>query len=567
VRRLLFLYLNPRPEAERLTTLQHREALAEVRNAETLSYNAVHGAPAWLRHLRFDAVVLHTTLLTMRWNIWFPQWKRRLDWLADVDAVKIAFPQDEYDGAEIHDRWLDELGVSVVCTVLDDSHRDELYPRLAKSATFYEVLTGYIDDPTAERFRRRNRPLAERPYDVVYRARHPAYWYGSHSQLKHRIGDAVLERAGAHGLRCDISTRAPETIFGDVWLDFLGSGRATIGTESGVSSLDRAGELRQTIGEMLQRDPALSFEDVAARMPPGWDDYRFFAISPRHLEAVITRTAQILVDGRYSGVLEPERHYIPVRRDFADLDEALERARDLALLEEIASRAYEEIYESGAYSSHRLTETLERILEEHAPARAPARPRPIFVAGGALAAIESEAERRVVGPAANVARVGKTGVREMLAGARLAAVDAEARRLLVVYLRWPEIRDYVSPREALADVLRVGLLRRAGNGDEAFAVSVVLDEERRRVVLRSHRDARADGAVSRERLETFLRTGAVDFAWDHSAVADALAFPLLRGHELRYPLPAGPHPLNLLSWIARRRPDQVVAALTPLLPR
>jgi hypothetical protein len=358
VRRLLFLYLNPRPEAERLTTLQHREALAAVSNAEMLSYNAVHGAPAWVRHLRFDAVVLHTTLLTMRWNIWFPQWRRRLDWLADVDATKIAFPQDEYDGAEIHDAWLSDLGVSVVCTVLDDQHRADLYPRLSQTATFYEVLTGYIDDATAERFRHRNRPLAERPYDVVYRARHPAYWYGHHSQLKHRIGDAVLERAPAHGLACDISTRAPETIFGDAWLEFLGRGRATIGTESGVSALDRAGELKATIGELLRRDPTLSFEDVAARMPPGWDDYRFFAISPRHLEAVITRTAQILVEGRYSGVLEPERHYIPVRRDFSDLDEALERARDLSLLEEMTSRAYKDVYESGAYSSRRPTEAL-----------------------------------------------------------------------------------------------------------------------------------------------------------------------------------------------------------------
>ena len=41
-------------------------------------------------------------------------------------------------------------------------------------------------------------------------------------------------------------------------------------------------------------------------MPSGWDSYAFFAISPRHLEAVITKTAQVLVEGRYSGVLEPE---------------------------------------------------------------------------------------------------------------------------------------------------------------------------------------------------------------------------------------------------------------------
>ena len=53
------------------------------------------------------------------------------------------------------------------------------------------------------------------------------------------------------------------------------------------------------------------------RCRAGWDSYAFFAISPRHLEAVVTKTAQVLVEGSYSGVLEPERHYIPVRRDFS----------------------------------------------------------------------------------------------------------------------------------------------------------------------------------------------------------------------------------------------------------
>jgi hypothetical protein len=82
-------------------------------------------------------------------------------------------------------------------------------------------------------------------------------------------------------------------------------------------------------------------------MPAGWDSYTFFAISPRHLEAVITKTAQVLVEGRYSGVLEPDRHYIPVRRDFSNLDEALERLHDLEAVEAMTERAYQDVYLSG----------------------------------------------------------------------------------------------------------------------------------------------------------------------------------------------------------------------------
>src|SRR5215211_3789604 len=238
MRRLLLAHFTPRPRAVRLTTEQHLDALVRVRNAEVLSYNAVHGLPSWLRRLDFDAVVLHTTFLSLRWSPWFDRWRRLSEWLADLDSVKIAFPQDEYWHADTLDSWLDDLGASVVCTVLDDTHRDELYPRLARRAAFYDVLTGYVDDEAAERILPRLVPPAERPYDVVYRARRLPYWLGSHGQLKHRIGEAVAGRAAGHGLTCDISTRAQETLFGDAWLDFMGSGRSTVGAESGSSTLD-----------------------------------------------------------------------------------------------------------------------------------------------------------------------------------------------------------------------------------------------------------------------------------------------------------------------------------------
>ena len=81
--------------------------------------------------------------------------------------------------------------------------------------------------------------------------------------------------------------------------------------KTGSSALDRTGELRREISALLEDDPELSFAEVALRLPADWDDHRFFAIGPRHLEAALTGTAQILVEGEYDGVLEPDRHYLP----------------------------------------------------------------------------------------------------------------------------------------------------------------------------------------------------------------------------------------------------------------
>ena len=561
MRRVLLLHYTPHPRAVRLTTEQHLEALERLPDAEVLSYNAVNGAPAWLRRLRFDAVVLHTTLLCMRWNPWFDRWKSRLDWLADVDAVKVAFPQDEYDHAHVLDEWLDDLGFRVVCTVLDDAHRGDLYPRLSAKAEFVEVLTGYIDDASAALLATRLPPDADRPNDLVYRARNLPYWFGRHGQQKHLIGERVLDLASAHGLRCDISTKPQQAYLGGTWLDFLASGRATIGTESGSSALDRRGELRAEIEAMLQEDPSLTFEQVSARLPAGWDDYRFFAVSPRHLEAVVTRTAQILVDGRYSGALEAERHYIPVRSDLSDLDEALERAQDTALLERIASQAYQDVYLSGKWSSHTLTATLSRLV--------PARPqRRALGAAARIAGAQAEFERVAVAPVANVLRVGREGYREMLAGLRLIATDRHAGRLLVDYLRSTEAREHVSPRGALADLFCLGAMRRAARTGE-YRARAELDEERRQLVLRSYapEEAPTNGAPTPDELAALFHEPGWEFLWDHSRIATSTSVPLIGSRRLELPLPAGPHRLPSLDWIARTRPRHVADALAPLVRR
>ena len=258
-----------------------------------------------------DAVVLHTTFLCMRWSHLFPTWKEDVRWLADLDCAKIALPQDEYDHSEVLDEWLYELGAASILSNFDDRFRETLYPLMHDRATFGQAFTGYVDDATVGELANTLPSLETRPFDVVYRASHLPYWFGSHGQLKHRIGEASKERALAMGLRVDISTHPEDTIVGPAWMRFLASGRCVVGCESGSSVLDRRGEIRARIRHLLRAEPDLTFEEIDARMWPGWDSYAFFAVSPRHFEAVMTRTCQILVEGEYDGVLEAGRHYIP----------------------------------------------------------------------------------------------------------------------------------------------------------------------------------------------------------------------------------------------------------------
>jgi hypothetical protein len=298
----------------------------------------------------FDGVVLHTTFLCARWYRNFADYERRFRWLARVDAPKVALPQDEYDHASVLDEWLAELGTTHVFSNFGAADRSALYPSMSTRAELRQVLTGYIDPAVASRLSRTTVRHDARPYDVVYRAAKLPYWFGSHGQLKHRIGDAAERCANALGLRKDVSTQPSSTIFGDRWLDFVMSGRATVGAESGSSVLDRRGEVRRRIESLLRERPGLTFEQVDERMPPGWDSHRFFALSPRHLEAVITRTCQVLVEGSYSGVLAAGRHYLPVRRDLSNLDDAVRALADAETVETITEQAYDDVYRSGKYT-------------------------------------------------------------------------------------------------------------------------------------------------------------------------------------------------------------------------
>jgi hypothetical protein len=341
----------------------HLEALRYSPHGHRLVYvNFANGAPPLLRRGRIDAIVLHTTLLALRGAGWWPDMLSPLAWIADHPAIKIALPQDEYDHAELLDDWLREWRVPVVFSNFGERDRRLLYPTLHNRARFEHAFTGYIDSATADALRGRLPPLAERELDIVYRASRLPFWFGRHGQLKHRIAEVVREPAELRGLRCDISTQPADTITSDAWFRFLMRGKVILGTESGASALDRRGEIRRAIQALLAQSPHLSFDEVSRQLADGWDNHRFFALGPRHFEAVFTKTVQVLVEGAYDGVLLPNRHYIPLKTDFSNLDEVLDRVADTRDLQRIADCAYEEIYLSGRYSYAELCRQIDAIL-------------------------------------------------------------------------------------------------------------------------------------------------------------------------------------------------------------
>jgi hypothetical protein len=366
----LVLYLHAEAEPMRPTTTQHLRFLEHSLTPHNVLYwNAWHGVPSWIRSYPYDVVVLHYSLLCMRWEEPFERWRSSLDWVARSDAVRIAMPQDEYVCAATLDHWLGDLDVHCVFSVLDGRHWPVLYPGESQRTRMERTYTGFVDDRAAGAVERLPGPHAARDVDIVYRARNLPYHVGHHGQLKHEIAHIVEPAARALGLRTDISTDIRDTKYGDEWFAFLASGRCVIGTESGSSALDPVGAIRRFEAEWRLAHPEATFEEFSALQEAGWDDYNFTAISPRLLEAAQTKTAQLLVEGAYDGLLEPETHYFPLRGDLSNLTEALERIRDPGETEAMAERAWEDLIASGRYSYGAFAAHVESVVDELAGGR------------------------------------------------------------------------------------------------------------------------------------------------------------------------------------------------------
>jgi hypothetical protein len=516
------------------TMRHHLGALAlPGRQHEVLFYDIRYGVPTAVRRSHFDAVVLHTTVLCLRWWPRFEWVRHHLGWLADLDCPRVALPQDEYDLCHLLDAWLAEMNVSAICTAFDERTRKLLYPRMSQRATFHECLTGYIDEATARRYQGRLTPVGRRRLDLVYRAAHLPFWYGTQGQLKHRIGTAFAERAAERGLRHDISTRPQDRFYNDRWFDFLASARATIGCESGTSTIDPRGRLRQRIQQMLAEEPGLSFEELYQRLPPGWDDQRFFAISPRHFETIIMGTGQILVEGEYNGILIPHRHYFPLRRDFSNIDEALDWSQDDRRLGQAVEAAYEEIYRSGRYTYTALSDIVEEAIAAYrSPHPRPAQPpdRPPFH-------IVQRTCRRAQWRDRVMDRLGALAARLRLTTPMKATTLAGVfwgspllGRLMDRYYRDSSFRRRVGFKPLIRDLLLLHVLTDPRHGwqlnGQAFSVRLSYQLEDQRVLIRSElglgcRSSSAEMAPEQteawEELEQAFRMQRIrEVVWDHS---------------------------------------------------
>lgn len=299
----------------------------------------------------FDLILFHNMFLSRRWRP--EQFRGLLEKIAPLKnskAVKAALLQDEYFRADDFNAFINDFAINHVFTTARVAEWSRIFNAVDfNRVAFHKVLTGYLDDDRVRALQ--GRGFGVRPVDIAYRAtRAPACW-GRHGYLKFELGETFGREAPRFGIKTDISTKPEDIVLGDAWYEFLLQSKYTISVEGGTSVADRDGEIERKTYAYVKAHPQAAFEEIEKNCFPGEEgSIHSYPMSPRHLEACLTRTCQILVEGEYDGVLKPNEHYIPLKRDFSNLADVLAEVKRDGRRAELVENAYCDIVASGRYS-------------------------------------------------------------------------------------------------------------------------------------------------------------------------------------------------------------------------
>ncbi|MBK8515254.1 MAG: hypothetical protein IPL55_02845 [Saprospiraceae bacterium] len=367
---VLILY-HQKPRVQREAISKHLLSFGKDSELEVEYWNVAFGLPPLLSECGFDAVLFHFTFFLPNINRKFDDQFENWGVLKRMQIPKAALVQDEYINTSSICRFFKEFEVETVFTCLPPDLYQTVYPtEYSGLKNYYTVLTGYIDDDFVREFG--NKPIGhdKRKFDVVYRARKMPYNLGVFGTYKWKLTEIFENKNEEYNLKLDVSNDPNSFIFGSDWYKFVGNSRLIIGSEGGSSLHDPEGTIRACCDKLMLSNPNLSFDEVKSACFGDEDEkFPYYAISPRHFEAAVLRTCQVLIEGNYNGVLKPNIHYIPIKKDFSNLDQVFSKMKDVHYCEAMAERTFDSIVQSGDYTYDKFVQFVLSTINDQAKIR------------------------------------------------------------------------------------------------------------------------------------------------------------------------------------------------------
>ena len=290
------------------------------------------------------------------------------DHIAQADALKILFLQDEYRDVQHYQAMAARLGINVICTCVAEADHARFYPQssIPTLQACYSVLTGYVPSYLETAPPDLTTP---RPIEIGYRARDLPYELGDLGQEKTIIATRFQQISAQYGLASNISTLESARIYGADWVTFLRSSRLTLGTGSGASVIDFTGEIGRQVRAYRTRHPNATYAEVKQKFFADLDGKLVIdTISPRFFETTGCGNTLVLHEGPYAGILIPDRHYICVKKDYSNIDEVMAKIADHAYCRQLAQQAYDDLIASKQWNYETFIRWFDKMLAQHVTA-------------------------------------------------------------------------------------------------------------------------------------------------------------------------------------------------------
>jgi hypothetical protein len=358
----LLLYHRPALFPDAATITDHINAFERYSRFPFWKLNTDRGFPKGLTELEFDAIVVHYTVFASGPSPFMLD-DDFLEYADSAASYKVAFFQDEHQYCQKRFGFLNEHRFDCVYTCIEPEHFDATYRRYTEVPTLVSHVPAYVAPEMVATAERLHRPDAEREIDIGYRARPTPPFFGRGGMDKVEIANRFLGRAGDADLRLDISTREQDRLYGENWYRLIANCRGFLGTESGASCVDLEDEVREEYERLVAAGEEATIERLERGALGRWDwKVPLRTTSSRHFEAAALRSCLLMYEGRYSGVLRPMEHYIPLQKDLSNFDAAIELFSDPEVRRELTENAYRDLIASGQHSYERFIAGFDRTL-------------------------------------------------------------------------------------------------------------------------------------------------------------------------------------------------------------
>jgi hypothetical protein len=361
----LLLYHRPALFPDAATITDHINAFERYSRFPFWKLNTDRGFPRRLSKLSFDLIVVHYSVFASGPSPYLLD-EKFLGYLDEAEeSYKVAFFQDEHQYCQKRFEFLNHYRFDCVYTCIDPEYFHQTYGRYTSVPRLVNYVPAYVHPDMVATAERLYVPDEDRPIDVGYRARPTPPFFGRGGMEKVQIADEFTARAGGTDLALDVSIREQDRLYGEDWYRFMAQCRGFLGTESGASCVDLEDEVREEYERLVGQGEGASIERLEQGSLGRWDwKVPLRTTSSRHFEAAALRSCQIMYEGRYSGALRPMEHYIPLKKDFSNFEEVLERFRNPETRRELTETAYSDLIASGEYSYERFIAGFDQVLIE-----------------------------------------------------------------------------------------------------------------------------------------------------------------------------------------------------------